>query len=138
MTNDEPGMGPEGMGPENLTPDSGAPIDKDARLWAMLCHLSALLGFTCIPFANLIAPLVIWMVKRETHPFVDDQGKEAVNFQILLSVIGIVIFILSFAGIGIFLGPILGIVLLVFAILAGVKANSGEYYRYPFNWRLVK
>ncbi|MFO7774729.1 MAG: DUF4870 domain-containing protein [Candidatus Hydrogenedentota bacterium] len=126
------------MGPENLTPDSGAPIDKDARLWAMLCHLSALLGFTCIPFANLIAPLVIWMVKRETHPFVDDQGKEAVNFQILLSVIGIVIFILSFAGIGIFLGPILGIVLLVFAILAGVKANSGEYYRYPFNWRLVK
>ena len=138
MTNDDTGMGPEGMEPESMMAESGAPIDKDARLWAMLCHLSALLAFTCIPFANLIAPLIIWMVKRETHPFVDDQGKEAVNFQILLSIIGIVIFILSFVGIGIFLGPILGIVLLVFAILAGVKANSGEYYRYPFNWRLIK
>ncbi|MFP4171875.1 MAG: DUF4870 domain-containing protein [Candidatus Hydrogenedentota bacterium] len=126
------------MGPESLTPDSGAPIDKDARLWGMLCHLSALLGFTCIPFANLIAPLIIWMVKRETHPFVDDQGKEAVNFQILLSVIGIVIGLLMFVGIGVFLYPILFVVLLVFAILAGVKANSGEYYRYPFNWRIIK
>jgi len=138
MTNDDSGMGPEGMEPESLTPDSGAPIDKDARLWAMLCHLSALLVFTCIPFANLIAPLIIWMVKRETHPFVDDQGKEAVNFQILLSIIGIVVGLTMFVGIGVFLYPILVIVLLVFAILAGVKANNGEYYRYPFNWRLIK
>jgi uncharacterized protein len=115
---------------------SGAP-SAEAKQWAMFAHLSALLGFL-IPFGSIIAPLVIWQIKKNEFAFVDDQGKEALNFQITVLIAVIVCFILSFVLIGLLLLPVVGIAALVMTIIGGIKANNGETYRYPFTLRLIK
>lgn len=117
-------------------PPSGAP-GNEARQWAMFAHLSALIGFF-IPFGNIIAPLVIWQIKKAEFPFVDDQGKEALNFQITVLIAVLVCIVLSFVLIGMLLLPVVGIAWLVLTIMAGLKANNGETYRYPFTLRLIK
>jgi uncharacterized Tic20 family protein len=106
-------------------------ISKDARMWAMLCHLLGL--FTCF-----IGPLIIWLIKKDEDPFVDNQGKEALNFQITVAIAGIVSGLLAVVCIGVFLGIAVSIADLVFAIVASVKANSGEAYRYPVSIRFIK
>ena len=63
--------------------------NKDERMWAMFAHLSALLGHF-VPFGHIIAPFVIWLVKKEQYPFVDDQGKEAINCQISVTIYALV------------------------------------------------
>ncbi len=115
---------------------SGDEPSKDSRQWAMFTHLSALVGFL-IPFGNLIAPLVMWQVKKD-DPFVDAQGKEALNFQITVSIAGVIAAILTIILIGLLLLPIIAIGNLVLTIMAGLKANDGEDYEYPFAIRLIK
>ena len=111
--------------PAGVTPSS------DDKLWGMLAHLSALLlGF--------IGPLVIWLVKKNESQFVDDQGKEALNFQITVFIAMMICAVLSIILIGLLLMPIVGIAALVFSIIGGIKANGGEAYRYPFAIRLIK
>jgi len=110
---------------------------NDVRMWAMFCHLSALAGYL-IPFGNVIGPLVIWQIKKSEIPLVDDQGKEALNFQITVAIAAVVCFILMFVVVGVFLLMALGIANLVFIIIAGLRANQGESYRYPFSLRLIK
>lgn len=112
-------------------------LSKDERMWGMLCHLGAL-GGVVIPFGNVIVPLVIWMVKKEDMPFVEEQGKESLNFQITVAIAMAVCFLLSFVLIGLLLMPIVGIGALVFVIIAGIKANEGESYRYPWAIRLLR
>ena len=108
----------------------GAP-DSDARLWAMLSHLGAILF-------GLLAPLIIWLVKKDDSPFVEDQAKEALNFQITVFIALVICGVLSCVVIGFFLLPVVAIGNLVLCIMAGIKANSGEMYRYPFSIRLIK
>ena len=74
--------------------------DKDARTWGMICHLMSLSGYL-IPFGNIIGPLIIWAVKKDEYPFVDDQGKEAMNFQLTLTIVFLVCVPLVFLLIGI-------------------------------------
>lgn len=110
---------------------------QEVRQWAMFCHLSALLGIW-IPFGNLIGPLILWQMKRETDPFIDAQGKEALNFQITVAIAATISFFLMLVIIGFFLLGLIAIGALVLTIIAGVKANEGVPYRYPFTWRLIK
>ncbi|WP_460142502.1 DUF4870 domain-containing protein [Pseudomonas sp. S3_B08] len=110
---------------------------QEVRQWAMSCHLSALLGIW-IPFGNLIGPLILWQMKREKDPFIDAQGKEALNFQITVAIASMICFLLMLLIIGFFLFGLLAIAALVLTIIAGVKANEGFPYRYPFTWRLIK
>lgn len=108
--------------PKNTSVDK---ISSDERLWATLAHLS-------IVAAALFGPLAIWLVKKEESPFVEDQAKEALNFQIT-------VFIASAVLIITFVGPlVIGICGLVYGIIAGMEANKGVYYRYPYILRLVK
>lgn len=114
----------------------------DARQWGMFAHLSALVGFL-IPFGNVIGPLVIWMMKKDQVPFVNDQGKEALNFQITVSlavVAAVVVGVLSICigGVGFFLLPAVGIAGAVMAAIGAMEANKGVAYRYPFALRLIK
>ena len=110
----------------------------DEKNWAMFCHLSALSGFI-IPFGNLIGPLVIWLIKKDTMPLVDRHGKEALNFQITVTLAAIVSFILIFALIGILLIWVVAIGALVLTIMAAVKVANGNLdYRYPIALRLIK
>ncbi len=109
---------------------------KDEKMWGMLCHLSALAGFV-IPFGNIIAPLVIWMLKKDEFPHVDDQGKESLNFQISLTIYVIVGAILVLIAIGFLILLFLAVYGLVMIVIASIKANEGVKYRYPFTIRLI-
>lgn len=117
------------------TGGSGASPGRESQQWGMIAHLSALVGFI-IPFGNLIGPLVVWQMKKE-DPFVVDQGKEALNFQITVAIAVFVCILLSFIVIGMLLLPVVGIGALVLTVIAGIKANEGEAYRYPFALRLI-
>lgn len=110
--------------------------DKDARLWGMLCHLTAFAGFI-VPFGSIIAPLVIWLIKKNDIPFVDDQGKESINFQITVLIAAIICGILMFIGIGFLLLFALAIYAIIMVIIASIKANEGIAYRYPYTLRLI-
>lgn len=110
---------------------------KEARQWGMFCHFAAFLGLV-FPFGNLLGPLIVWQLKKDTDPFVDDQGKEALNFQITVAVAMLISFLLVFVVVGLILVWLVGIAALVLTIIAGIKANEGKAYRYPFCWRVVK
>jgi uncharacterized Tic20 family protein len=120
-----------------VTNDIEAP-PREARQWAMGCHLVALVGLFGNGIGFLLGPLVMWLIKREDHPFIDDQGKEAVNFQLTMFIAIIVSVLLIFVVIGIILLPILGILNVVLVVVAAVKANNGESYRYPLTIRFLK
>ncbi|MCA0989113.1 DUF4870 domain-containing protein [Guptibacillus algicola] len=110
--------------------------DEETRSWAMFAHLSALSGYL-IPFGNIIAPLIIWSIKKDVHPFINEQAKEALNFQICMTVYGIIAGLLTLILIGFILLPVIFIIQLVFIIIASVKANQGEDYRYPLTFRMI-
>jgi uncharacterized Tic20 family protein len=120
----------------------------EEKQWALFAHLSALLGAFVTGFwfgwGCFLGPLVIWLVKKETMPFVNDQGKEALNFNITLAIVGVILLIFSIVTLGIGLlitipvGVIVAIAWLVFTIIAAIKASEGVAYRYPISLRLVK
>jgi hypothetical protein len=129
------------------TPSSGTPIDyggtggpietnPQARQWGMITHLSALVGLLGLP--TIIGPLIVWLIKKQEFPFVDQQGKEAVNFHLTVLIAAIIISPTICIGIGIVLLVILGIGAIVLSIIAGMKANEGVAYRYPWTLRLIK
>ena len=120
-----------------------APRDADERMWAMLGHLSAFTAFIT-GLGCVIGPLIVWLVKRETMPFAGDQAKEALNFNItaIIVALGLGIFTAITLGIGALITvPALCVLFVgwfVLTIVAALKANNGEQYRYPFAIRLVK
>lgn len=127
----------EKAGKVNESPGSKE-VNKDARMWAMICHLSGLAGIILPASGNIVAPLIIWQIKKDNNPFIDEQGKEAVNFQISMSIYLIASIILSFICIGVPLIIATIIVFFVFTLIAAVKANNGLHYRYPLTLRFIK
>ena len=132
--------------PNNVTaappPPSGTPSAEEKQ-WAMFAHLSALSAFVT-GIGAIVGPLIIWQIKKNEMPFVDDQGKEATNFNITMLIICVALWIFTIVTFGIgalltipaFLLLFLGWV--VFTIIAALKANEGVAYRYPFSIRLIK
>ncbi len=124
-----------------LLDKTGAPLieyDKNVRTLGMVCHLSALVGLLGLPLLNIIAPLAVWLWKKDQYAFVDDQGKESLNFQISMTLYGIVAGILTLILIGWVLLALLWVASLILVVIAASKANQGEAYRYPFNLRLIR
>ncbi|MHC4240776.1 MAG: DUF4870 domain-containing protein [Planctomycetota bacterium] len=117
-------------------------VNKDARMWAMFCHLAALAGIVVPVIGCIVGPLIVWQIKKDEFPFVDEQGKGAVNFQIsmlLYLLVSAILWIpLSFFCIGVFIPVAISIVDLIFLLIAAVKANDGEHYRYPLTIRFIK
>lgn len=117
-----------------------------AKNWAVGCHVAALAGFVGIPFGHILGPLVVWLIKKNEFPFLDAQGKEAINFQISMTIYGVVAVILSLAGLfAVMMMPAammmimaVGLLDLVFIIVAAVKVSNGEDYRYPLAIRIIK
>ena len=114
--------------------------NKNARMWAMFCHLAGVGGLLPIlpVLGSIIAPLIIWQIKKDDFAFVDEQGKEAVNFQISVLAYAIVAGLLCFACIGFGLLVVVYILDVVFLVIAAIKANDGVHYRYPLTIRFVK
>lgn len=113
---------------------SGLP--SEVRNWALAAHLSAFLGaWVALAF---LGPLVVWLVKRDDHPFVEMHAKEALNFNLSVLLYAVVGVVLVFVLIGIVLLAAIGVMWIVFTVLATVRASNGEPYRYPFTIRLVR
>jgi uncharacterized Tic20 family protein len=111
--------------------------NKQARTWGMLCHLAALLGFIG-PLLNILGPFVVWLLKKNEFSFVDEQGKESMNFQISMTLLTLLAALLIVVKIGIVLLFAVGIVDVIFVVIASVKTSNGERYQYPFKIRLIK
>ena len=98
---------------------------SDERMWAMFAHLSPLL-------LGVFGPLIIWLVKKDESQFVGENAKEALNFSLSVMIASLVLLITC-------VGPMfVGIAALVFSILAGMEANKGVYYRYPYTFRMIQ
>ena len=124
-------------------------ISAEERQWAMFAHLSALVGGILTTgwagsLGCFIGPLIIWLAKKDSMPFVDDQGKEALNFNITVGIVFLALAVLSILTLGIGLviavpaWVIIGVAWLILSIIAAIKANDGIAYRYPFTLRLIK
>ena len=110
---------------------------KEARTWGMFCHLAALLGLVG-PLLNILGPFIVWLVKKNEYQFVDEQGKESMNFQITMTLLTLLAALLIVVKIGIILLFAVGVVNIVFVIIASIKTNNGESYNYPFKIRFIK
>jgi len=117
-------------------PAASAVTSAQERQWAMFSHLAAFFGFV-VPFGSILGSLVIWLIKKDTMPFVNDQGKEALNFNITVAIAALVAWVLVFILIGFLLLPAVLIFWIVFVIIGAIKANEGVAYRYPLTLRLV-
>jgi uncharacterized Tic20 family protein len=119
-------------GGEYPGPYSGPAPTKDDMSMAMLCHLLSIITW-------FIGPLIIWLIKKDTSKFVDDQGKEALNFQLTMLIgwiiAGSTVWIFC---IGVLIGLALWLCTIIFGIQAAMAANKGIAYRYPFALRLIK
>ena len=113
-----------------VAPGGPVIVDANARQWALFAHLSALL-------LGWLGPLVIYLVKKDEHPYIADQSREALNFNLSVFLYFVISGVLILVLIGIFL--IFGVLIawLVFVIIAAVRANGGEAYRYPLTIRFV-
>ena len=133
-------MNAEPSGQTANNPAGVPPVQQAApvsRTWEVLCHALGFAGFV-FPFGNILGPLIVWLMKRAESPSVDAHGKEALNFQIsmtiwvllaaatFLIVVGVVLFPAAIAT---------GVVLTVFGT---VKASNGVLYRYPLTIRFIK
>ncbi len=112
-------------------------VDQNARMWGTLCHVAGLATYVGVPFAGIVAALVIWLIKREEHPFIEDQGRESLNFQISVGIYSLVCIPLMFILVGFLLIFAVGVFHLVCRIMAIISANRGEPFRYPLTIRLV-
>jgi len=110
----------------------------EARRWAMLCHYAAFFWFLAPMIGNVIGPLLVWQLKKDLDPFVDAQGKEALNFQINVSLMLALCGLLAWVLIGFPLMALVSLVALVLVVIAGIRANEGRDYRYPFSIRWLK
>jgi len=117
--------------------DSHSDIPREARKWAAICHAIALVGLIGNGVGFLLGPLVVWLIKKEDHPFIDEQGKEALNFQITMFVAAAISVLLILVLIGILFLAAVGILMVVLPIVAAARTNRGEHYRYPFTFRFI-
>lgn len=118
---------------ERLVDPAATPDD---RTYATFMHLMLVFAtFTVLPL--VVGPLVMWLIRRERSAFVNDHGKEALNFNISVLLYMIIAGALFACGIGVVLMPVVWVFGLVFSVVAAVAANKGEYYRYPACLRLV-
>lgn len=111
--------------------------DDQERSLALIAHLSALAGFI-VPFGSVLGPLVVYLTKRDESAFVEDQAREALNFQITVILATLASAVLMIVLIGFVLLPVVLIWWLVGTILGATKASAGEWYRFPYTLRLVK
>ncbi len=105
--------------------------------WSMICHLAGLSLYIGIPLGNVLVPLLIWLLKRKSDPVLQEQGKEAVNFNLSVTVYALVAGLLCYILIGFVLLPLVLIGHILLVIRAGLRANKGESVRYPLTLRFI-
>lgn len=105
--------------------------------WSMFIHLSQFCGFI-VPGAGLVIPILLWQMKKNESPIIDQQGKNVTNWILSVLLYGLICFPLCFVLIGFLLLAILGVVAIIFPIIGGIKANDGEIWQYPMSINFIK
>jgi uncharacterized protein len=123
------------MGPPPEAPQYVPTADE--RTWGLLAHVSGLIAFL-LGGLTFLGPLIVWVIKKDQSPFVADQAKEALNFQIAVFIALLISGVSMLICIGFILAPVVAIGALVYSIIAAMEANKGVYYRYPYTIRLIK
>lgn len=111
--------------------------NNDFKVWAMCCHLTAFISFG-IPFGNFIGAISLWLFKRNESEFVNQNGKEAINFQLLIALVAAVSTLTWSFGLGFIIAIFFGIYALFEIVLAVIRANQGKVHRYKYSLRLLK
>lgn len=112
-------------------------LNTSSRNWSIFCHLSSFFGFI-LPLGNIVAPLLIWLLKRKDIPSLDAVGKEVLNFNISMLIYFAVSTLLVFAYVGMIFLVIFGFMFVILPILGAIKASEGKPYTYPMIFRFVK
>jgi uncharacterized protein len=112
-------------------------LTREERNLAMLSHLLALTGYVGVPLGNIVAPLIIYLMKKDELPFVAEQSRESLNFQISMSIYALISGVLTLILIGFLLLAAVWVAGVVLTIIASVKVANGEAYRYPLTIRLI-
>lgn len=122
-----------------------ATYDKKTRVWTMLCHLSALIVLLGIPFGNILGPFIVWLLKKNEYPTVDEQGRESMNFQISMSIYAVIALIIAIGLtpvlIGLLFYPVVAAVValdIIFTIIATVRASDNIPYHYPLTIKIIR
>ncbi len=147
---EEPGNVPDAA-PGTLDAGAGGSLPSNVKTWAVGGHLAAFVWLIGIP--GPIGPLIVWLLKRGDHPFIDEQAKEALNFQLSIVIyivaLGLLTVVFSaFSGVfgipvlvaiapGVSLVAIVALLAVVFAVIGAYHASEGEDHRYPLTLRLV-
>ncbi len=116
-------------------------IGKDARRWAMFCHLAGLAWMVAwlLPFiGGVVGTLIVWQVKKDDDPFIDENGKRAFNFQLSMLIYFAGSVVLCLLLIGFLLVPTVIVLNIVFTIIAALRAGDGKDYRYPLSIEFIK
>ncbi|HVF85175.1 MAG TPA: DUF4870 domain-containing protein [Abditibacteriaceae bacterium] len=129
---------PSDQNAPNQTPGNAPNLTSEEKQWGMACHLSALAGLFLPTLGHVLGPLVVWLLKKDSSPFVDAQGKESLNFQLSISLYALLVSPSVFILIGFFLLGGLAFLSVLFAIIGAMRASNGESYRYPMTIRFLK
>ena len=121
--------------PADTTTDASE-VDDEERTWGILAHAGGFAGLA-VPFGNVLAPLVVWLTKKDESRFVDENGKRALNFQLTWSVVLLVTALSVLVGVGVVLFPLAILAWLILTVLGTVKASEGEVYDYPLTIHFV-
>jgi uncharacterized protein len=111
--------------------------ELQTRQWAMLLHLSLLAGFV-VPILGLVAPVLIWQLKKTELPELEMHGKIVMNWLISSILYAVISALLILVLVGIPLLIVLGILCIIFPIVGGIKANNGEVWKYPLSIEFLK
>lgn len=122
---------------ESNEPTVAQPSREETN-WAALAHVLALIGVVLPVLGNILPPLIIWLTKRDGMPFVEVEARESLNFQISATIYILACSMLFLIGIGFFLAYIIGVAWFILVIVAALKVNKGESYRYPLNLRFIR
>ena len=123
-------------GGANQATGAGA-MNQAVRNTAVAAHLSTFAGLI-VPFGSVIGPLAVWLTRRDRDPFIDQAGREALNFGISIAIYGVVAVVAALMLVGIPLLVVGVIGWVVLTSLAAVKASHGQAYRYPLTMRFVR
>jgi uncharacterized Tic20 family protein len=132
-------MSAQDLPPDDLQQAEPPPVEltSDDKMWGMFCHLAAILTTYTVAM-GFLGPLIVWLIKKDQSKFVDYQGREALNFQLTILIAELICIPLICVVVGIFLLIGLGVYSLILSIIAGLNANSGQWYRYPLTLRFIK
>jgi uncharacterized Tic20 family protein len=117
---------------------SGTAPTENERTWGMLAHLSALAGLIIPLVGNVVGPLVVSIARADQSSFVGAHAKEALNFNITVTLAAVACVLLMLVFVGFLFGVVLFIAWLVMTLIAAIRASEGAAYRYPFSLRFVK